>query len=291
MNLHSKLIVASLAVAVAVATSDGAQASPTFSAVAFPTSDNSIGDCLILEPGGQNSAAPIRAQEVCGNSLGESDGFASADVGHVGVASHAARAADGGGGQGAFDAEATYSDDFIFTSTDPSATIASVSLNIAISGSINSSLAGSAGVLADVTIGSSLFRLQINNQNGMDTFCLNQFIVPNVSCDDVLASPGVLVSPTVTVALGTPTTVVFDLFVNTQVGQGGSASVEFPNSLDFVTGMDLFNLPNGVTVNAPGSFVVNNRFLPADAPEPATLALFALGLVSLGWARRRHSAS
>ncbi len=60
--------------------------------------------------------------------------------------------------------------------------------------------------------------------------------------------------------------------------------------------MGVFNLDSGVTANDPGTFLVNNQFLPPTnaTPLPAALPLFATGLGALGllgWRRKRKNAA
>jgi hypothetical protein len=85
------------------------------------------------------------------------------------------------------------------------------------------------------------------------------------------------------------------LQIQLQAGVGsfdpdGRAGVDFLNSLDFATGVPLFNLPAGYTANDPEMFIFDNQFLPPDsAPEPATWWLAGLALASMVWVRRRRA--
>ena len=53
----------------------------------------------------------------------------------------------------------------------------------------------------------------------------------------------------------------------------------------------MFNLPEGVTANAPGSDIVNNRFMLAttSVPEPSTWAMMLLGFAGLSFAGYRRA--
>jgi hypothetical protein len=49
---------------------------------------------------------------------------------------------------------------------------------------------------------------------------------------------------------------------------GGFASADFVHSAMFPIGSDVFNLPFGVTTNAPDSFIFDNRYDLRAVPGP-----------------------
>lgn len=95
-----------------------------------------------------------------------------------------------------------------------------------------------------------------------------------------------------TVGVGVLVPININLRVDGVATLGATGSADFLNSLDFPL-TDIFNLPDGFTVNDPDMFIVNNDFLAPTAatPLPAALPLFASGLGTLGllgWRRKRR---
>ena len=68
-----------------------------------------------------------------------------------------------------------------------------------------------------------------------------------------------------------------------------SATSDFSGSFKFPTGVDVFSVAPGVTVNA-GTYLVNNRFIdplaPAGVPEPGEWALMMCGFLLVGGSLR-----
>jgi len=103
-----------------------------------------------------------------------------------------------------------------------------------------------------------------------------------------------LTSGSVSVPLDIPVSISLDLQLGAGgSGNGSSASTDFLDTFGFVTGKDLFKLPDGFTANSVTSFIVNNRFTPAgspesEVPEPGTYALMVAGLALLAFVQRRR---
>ncbi|MGC2415027.1 MAG: PEP-CTERM sorting domain-containing protein [Stellaceae bacterium] len=108
---------------------------------------------------------------------------------------------------------------------------------------------------------------------------------------------------TVLVPVGVPISVTLQLtagaganggFSQTGTQQGIS---NFADTFSFPIGSDVFGLEPGVTVNAPDSFIFDNRYLPPDAtavPEPSSALVLIIGLAGLGvlrhWSSRVRAA-
>ena len=92
------------------------------------------------------------------------------------------------------------------------------------------------------------------------------------------------------VPLHTPVSFLFSVEVSAGSSGAASASAVYGDSLDLPHGIDVFNLPEGVTANAPGSDIVNNRFMLAttSVPEPSTWAMMLFGFAGLGFAGYRR---
>ena len=140
----------------------------------------------------------------------------------------------------------------------------------------------------------NVFQFLITNDTAQgDSFILN-----------ALALVGGVIGPTTNAQLRTPTfrvdlnaPVLFEMSFGAgagAVGSGASSTTDFSGSFKFPTAGDVFDLPNGVTVNA-GTYLVNNHFIdplapPAGVPEPSSWALVIAGLGVAGAALRRRRA-
>ena len=270
-------------------------AAATFTVGVGSPSDIAVGGCT---GGGQSSgSSAVSIHGVCGDTVGVIGANASSSFGHLGAR---ATAVTFGGSSlpGVIGGLAIFSDTLTFTSSDPLATFADVSLNVALDGVLNAAAnaaLGSAGAQlgGHVAFGGGFFQFIFTNTttNGFSTLSTlgltNGVIAPLTNAQ--------LVSPIVRVNLNTP--VFFEMALEARagaVGSGASATSDFSGSFKFPTGSSVFNLPAGVTVNA-GNYLVNNRFFdpldtPANAPEPATWALMLAGFGMAGAALRRRRA-
>jgi len=197
------------------------------------------------------------------------------------------------------DALAIYSDVVVFhNALNPLATTTTVALNVDLAGFLS---AGGPLAAASVDIRTNLNTFEVGRLLAIvDTTstaqCNSSFAVGG--CSFASLSAGALRSQTIEVGLDQP--VLLEMRINVGViasDAGSSANSNFGGSLDFPIGAAVFVLPDGVTANAPDSFVTNNIFAPPGAtaatPIPATLPLFATGLGALGllgWRRKKKAA-
>ena len=223
----------------------------------------------------------------CSRPLGSSKASAVAAVGHVGVLASATTftrsfAASAG-------ARANFEDFVVFSGSGLG--LVPVTINLVINGQLVvpfSLDSVTAGVKAFASIGgTNVGKLTAINQ-GRGATCLTSSF-GGLSCAGTTVS-GTLLSQSVLVPLNTPVSIFFELEALTAAANvGESAFADFSHSLDFPLNGPVFNLPDGVTANSATSFIVDNRFTPPAlaVPEPATVALMALGLAALvGLARR-----
>jgi hypothetical protein len=96
------------------------------------------------------------------------------------------------------------------------------------------------------------------------------------------------------VPLGTPVDFDLSMTLSAAARTGGNSSLDFSHTATLPIGSDVFNLPDGVTANAPGLFIFNNRFTPpVGVPGPIVGAGLPglLGLLGLGgfkfWRKRK----
>ena len=240
--------------------------------------------------GSVTSNAPVAREGICTSARsGFEAGSASSSFGHVG-----ARAETLHSGNFSFPvgwvSRAVFSDNIVFTSTDPLATTAEIAVNLAISGRLNEALSASASVDASVTTGGQTFFF--SSSSGPRGVLRNDFTNVTGSTGGALIGAG-LRSPRVTVTLNDPSffSLVLGVAAEANSDDGASALADFSNSFELPSGSDVFLLPQGVTANA-GEWLVNNRLVAVTpVPEPATWAMLIAGFGLIGQAlRRRHTA-
>ncbi|HEY0436673.1 MAG TPA: PEPxxWA-CTERM sorting domain-containing protein [Phenylobacterium sp.] len=285
-----------MTVGLCLALAPAAASAATFTVSVGPSSTGGIGNCNIPSAPVTGSS-PVSVSGICADSTGVSSGRASSSFGHIGARSDGV-ALGNNSLVAQFGATAVFTDQLMFTSSDPNATTADVSVNLILDGVMNAAAnaaqGGSAGsqLAGYVSLGSGTFLYQyaFSSDGGF------RVIHEQFGLTSGVVGPGFnagFVSPTVSVDLNAPTTFILYMETNAAaVGSSASALTDFSGSFKLPTGMDAFNLPVGVTVNA-GDWLVDNRFHDplapgAGAPEPAGWALMIAGFGLAGAALRRR---
>jgi hypothetical protein len=230
--------------------------------------------------------------------VGSATATAISSGGHLGVATQYAGNVTPGGGT------ANFATTVIFTSTNPNITTTSLSLNLAIGGllAVGPLSFGGANAFwtATAQLGSTAYSYttDLDTSGGVNLNPVVRTLTFTSGGEQITGTTGsisdqvegILTTGTIPiVSLNTPIFIKISLDVE-GFGNPGGVQAGFLNSLDYPTGMGVFNLDDGVTANDPGTFLVNNLFLPpnAETPLPAALPLFATGLGGLGLLARRR---
>ncbi|WP_293904830.1 PEPxxWA-CTERM sorting domain-containing protein [Phenylobacterium sp.] len=288
------MIAGGLALA-ALAAPSVAAAAPILTGFAGVSNSGSIGSCG--EPRTETKSSAVSLAMTCGDRFGVLTSTAFAEAGHVGATASAATFG-GTSTPAAPVANATYSDFLMFTSSDPNATEAEVSVNLFVDGVLNAA-GGDPSVFTQAVAAFDAFvvltgRLDIRESLKDDGSLFAQSNFGLVSGVLGPAPHGVVRSPTVIVPLNQLVFFEIGLEVGSgAVGPGASARSEFGHTFALPTGMDVFNLADGVTVNA-GDYLVNNRYfdpalVSAGVPDPAGWALMITGLGLVGATLRRRT--
>jgi hypothetical protein len=273
---------------------------PTASATTF----TAISPCSLTPTTG---TSPVTIMQSCTSaSTGETyQGTANSSQGHLGTS---ITTTGGSTIQGHFENSlASFTTNVIFSPTAGStATTIDVSLNLNLAGS----LSGATNTGVDWTIfgggGAGGFSFSMGsvvepggNPSNPGPPSHGETNITYTSGGESLSTFSDTVNATATTALftvgvGVLVPININLRVDGVATLGATGSADFLNSLDFPL-TNIFNLPDGFTVNDPDMFIANNDFLvPTSAtPLPAALPLFASGLGGLGfigWRRKKKAA-
>jgi hypothetical protein len=267
-------------------------ATPSFAALVLNTGGGTrAGDMLCDTPNTFSyffvDSTTVTGRATCVNLQGGSGSVRSTtSPGHIGAT--AISATTGGAAGQSLSAGGDYLDSaFVFHSSVPGVTTALVSLNAVIAGTLGvGGPFGGAGIDFSIAINGQGVGNVRSSLDSSSSSCTSSF-AGAVACAGGVFNAAALTGINVLVPLDTPVAVEMRMDVSvSSAATGSSGSAIFGNSLDFPVGVPLFNLPAGVTVNAPDSFVFDNLFSPPTAvPEPPATWLLLAGCAALAWRR------
>ena len=260
-----------------------AQSFPQFTAVGGGNGTPGGGTCTIVSAGGVDSPTPVAFQEDCPVRFGA----ASASPGALSTSAHARNI-----GNSVLIEEnmlAKFDDQVVFTSTDPNATIATVSLNLDFATRLHSVNSAAARMEGSVLFGGLyLITVVLNSGNAPPgNFFIDENAFTKTNDTGGFTGPDTyeqhvsLRTPEVVVPLNQPVVLKLSIKASAFALDNGLSDVEFA-TLGLPTGIDVFTLPAGVTVNAPGSFLVDNRFVPPTPDISVAPTSYDFGNVNLG---------
>lgn len=250
--------------------------------------------CPNAFPSVSNSPTPVGAAAGCNTGAGIGGALANASYGHVGAQTFVD--ATGGTGFPNLNNNASAELDTSITFTGPGTTVIVNGMNIAVSGTVGvqGGIGSGAGFAFDVSLNGvdwGINSASLSGNGQLTCTALGNFICPTLGTTTNLSTSiaGTYTTQPVLVPLNTP--VPLRIIVGTNAGSSDPLSLvdaDFAHSLDFPTGVPLFNLPSGYTANAPDMFIFDNQFLPTSSvPEPASWFLVGLGVVLMAGIGRR----
>lgn len=250
-----------------------------------PASGGALGDCTPSY--NLNANAPVAGSTACsGSPTGASQAMSRADFGSIGAYAQAEHYDRFSSTASITAASAGFFDHVTFSSSDPNATFADVSLLIRLDGS----LLGAASQSLDgrIVVGDATFIFNIYpegpplNLGGLSV--VSGFVNPDFGFTDAI-----LRTPLVHVRLNQLSQLELSISARSGVSNGGSGQADFYHSMSVPQVGAVFVLTDGVTANA-GDWLVNNRFVGASGavPEPASWALMIVGFAGMGAALRRR---
>ena len=256
-----------------------ADALPIMTASTGPTADNSLHGCITTSSSLTPSFLPQQSVTTCGDSNGVEVSTATASFGSLhALAQVNSSGIDGSLSGGSLFAAVSYEDKngvFSFTGQGSSPGTITIVFNGTRSSNKGADAKDASFASVDDQTAFECLEEQNNGVEGPDNFCLHR---------------------PVTVLINTPIDISLRLRVdagaNGNFGDGGPAigTADFSHTFSFPIGQPLFDLPPGVTFNAPDSYIFDNIYSPPGAStevqEPSSLFLLAVGLIGLLSLRR-----